>query len=78
MIAHGALNVNYGHKKTVVPDRHQQRKREALEEVCYNNKSNLKKMGILSKINPRCWNQKKHKTLETKREKTRPTDDGTE
>ena len=24
MIAHGALNVNYGHKKTVVPDRHQQ------------------------------------------------------
>ena len=37
MIAHGALNVNYGHKMTVVPDRHQQRKREALETKSANN-----------------------------------------
>ena len=31
MIAHGALDINYGRKKIVGPDRHQQRKREALE-----------------------------------------------
>ena len=43
MIAHGALNVNYGHKKTVVPDRHQQRKREALETKSANNQIKLAK-----------------------------------
>ena len=43
MIAHGALNVNYGHQKTVVPDRHQQRKREALETKSTNNKIKLTK-----------------------------------
>lgn len=43
MIAHGALNVNYGHKKTVVPDRHQQRKREALETRSANNTIKLAK-----------------------------------
>lgn len=43
MIAHGALNVNYGHKKTVVPDRHQQRKREALEIRSANNQSSLQR-----------------------------------
>ena len=43
MIAHGALNVNYGHKKTVVPDRHQQRKREALETKSTNNQIKLAK-----------------------------------
>ena len=31
MIAHGALETNYGRKKIVGPDRHQQRKREDLE-----------------------------------------------
>ncbi len=31
MIAHGALDINYGRKKIVGPDRHQHRKREALE-----------------------------------------------
>ncbi len=31
MIAHGALDINYGRKKIVGPDRHQQRKRETLE-----------------------------------------------
>ena len=31
MIAHGALETNYGRKKLVGPDRHQQRKREDLE-----------------------------------------------
>ncbi len=31
MIAHGALDINYGRKKIIGPDRHQQRKREALE-----------------------------------------------
>ena len=31
MIAHGALDINYGRKKIVGPDRHQQRTREALE-----------------------------------------------
>ena len=43
MIAHGALKVNYGHKKTVVPDRHQQRKREALETKSANNQIKLAK-----------------------------------
>jgi hypothetical protein len=33
MKAHGALDVNYGIKKIVGPDRHQQRAREKLEEV---------------------------------------------
>jgi hypothetical protein len=33
MKAHGALDVNYGTKKIVGPDRHQQRAREKLEEV---------------------------------------------
>ena len=32
MIAHGALNTNYGRKKIVGPDRHQQRAREQLEQ----------------------------------------------
>jgi hypothetical protein len=32
MIAHGALNTNYGRKKIVGPDRHQQRAREHLEQ----------------------------------------------
>ena len=31
MIAHGALDINYGRKKIIGPDRHQQRKREVLE-----------------------------------------------
>ena len=31
MIDHGALDINYGRKKVVGPDRHQQRKREQLE-----------------------------------------------
>jgi len=31
MIAHGALDINYGRKKIVGPDRHQHRKRETLE-----------------------------------------------
>src|SRR5467141_799507 len=31
MIDHGALETNYGRKKIVGPDRHQQRKREELE-----------------------------------------------
>jgi hypothetical protein len=34
MIAHGALDINYGRKKIVGPDRHQHRKREALETSC--------------------------------------------
>ena len=32
MIDHGALNTNYGRKKIVGPDRHQQRAREQLEQ----------------------------------------------
>jgi len=32
MIDHGALNTNYGRKKIIVPDRHQQRKKERLEQ----------------------------------------------
>jgi hypothetical protein len=32
MIDHGALNTNYGRKKIVGPDRHQQRAREKLDE----------------------------------------------
>jgi hypothetical protein len=32
MIAHGGLNVNFGTKKIIVPDRHQERKKEKLEE----------------------------------------------
>ncbi len=32
MIAHGALNVNYGTKKIVGPDRHQQRAQEAVDK----------------------------------------------
>jgi len=31
MIAHGGLNVNFGTKKIIVPDRHQERKKEKLE-----------------------------------------------
>ena len=31
MINHGALDINYGRKKIVGPDRHQQRKREQLD-----------------------------------------------
>jgi hypothetical protein len=31
MMAHGALDINYGRKKIVGPDRHQQRQRETLE-----------------------------------------------
>lgn len=33
MIAHGALNTNYGRKKIVGPDRHQQRAREKLDHA---------------------------------------------
>jgi hypothetical protein len=33
MIEHGALNCNYGTKKVLGPDRHQQRARQALEEA---------------------------------------------
>jgi hypothetical protein len=33
MIDHGALNTNYGRKKIVVPDRHQQRQKEQLEQA---------------------------------------------
>ena len=33
MHAHGALDINYGRKKVVGPDRHQQRKREKLEQA---------------------------------------------
>lgn len=33
MIEHGALNCNYGTKKVLGPDRHQQRTRQALEEA---------------------------------------------
>ena len=33
MIDHGALNTNYGRKKIVGPDRHQQRAREKLEQL---------------------------------------------
>jgi hypothetical protein len=33
MIAHGALNTNYGTRVILGPDRHQQRKREGLEET---------------------------------------------
>ena len=33
MIAHGALNTNYGRKKLIGPDRHQQRQQQALEET---------------------------------------------
>ncbi len=36
MIAHGALNTNYGRKLLIGPDRHQQRKKEALAEVLQN------------------------------------------
>ena len=32
MIDHGALNTNYGRKKVIGPDRHQQRDREALDK----------------------------------------------
>jgi len=32
MMAHGTLNINYGHKTRVGPDRHQQRAREQLEQ----------------------------------------------
>jgi hypothetical protein len=32
MIDHGALDTNYGRKTIVGPDRHQQRKREQLEQ----------------------------------------------
>ena len=32
MIDHGALNTNYGRKKIVTADRHQQRARETLEQ----------------------------------------------
>jgi hypothetical protein len=33
MIEHGALNINYGRKKLIGPDRHQQRKQEALDQA---------------------------------------------
>jgi len=33
MIDHGALNTNYGRKKIVVPDRHQQRQKEQLDQA---------------------------------------------
>src|SRR5262249_56160625 len=33
MIDHGALNTNYGRKKLVGPDRHQQRQRAQLEQA---------------------------------------------
>ncbi len=35
IIAHGALDINYGRKKIVGPDRHQQRKCEALEAAMH-------------------------------------------
>jgi hypothetical protein len=33
MIDHGALNTNYGRKKLVGPDRHQQRQKEQLDQA---------------------------------------------
>jgi hypothetical protein len=33
MIEHGALNTNYGRKKLIGPDRHQQRQKEALDQA---------------------------------------------
>jgi hypothetical protein len=33
MIDHGALNTNYGRKKIVAPDRHQQRQKEQLDQA---------------------------------------------
>lgn len=33
MIEHGALNINYGRKKLIGPDRHQQRQQEALDQA---------------------------------------------
>ena len=47
MINHGALNVNYGHKKIIVPDRHQQRKRDVLVVKSHNNKIKLEKKSAL-------------------------------
>lgn len=43
MNAHGALNVNYGIKKIVGPDRHQQRAREKSEEALEHSRQKLSK-----------------------------------
>jgi hypothetical protein len=43
MNAHGALKVNYGIKKIVGPDRHQQRAREKVEEVLEHTRDKLSK-----------------------------------
>ena len=45
MIAHGALDINYGRKKIVGPDRHQQRKREALEAALQTAQQRMTKKG---------------------------------
>ena len=49
MIAHGALNTNYGIKKTVGPDRHQQRAQEKIEKALNAAQQKVKKKEILVK-----------------------------
>jgi hypothetical protein len=48
MIEHGALNINYGRKKLLGPDRHQQRQQDALEQALQSNRDrqNKKVAGI--------------------------------
>ena len=53
MINHGALNINFGIKKITVPDRHQERKMEKLEEqlVCLNAKIKAKEENVRNQEN---------------------------
>ena len=47
MIEHGALNTNYGRKVLIGPDRHQQRKQDALDQVLQNTRRKQDKKAAL-------------------------------
>jgi hypothetical protein len=49
MIEHGALNTNYGRKKLIGPDRHQQRKQAVLDQALQNNREKQVKKADLIK-----------------------------
>jgi len=47
MIEHGALNINYGRKKLLGPDRHQQRKQDTLDQALQRNAQKQHKKAVL-------------------------------
>ena len=63
MIDHGALETNYGRKKLVGPDRHQQRKREDLEASLATASSGWTKRSKRSKSNRPRWQSPRPKDM---------------